>query len=487
MDRSWRVLVRPLTIAAGTGVLLVVGSHLWAQTSVSPPASGSGEIGLLAEGSTRGEVFPHFFRGPKGEVLRLWQAEGDPKAGGAGVLLALAKPQDAWEKLLEIRPKDKGVNAREGSLAVRPPEELAVVYRWWRNVPRSKQLRVARSNDGGKTWDQSSVSVDTSGKAFSPRIAWSDKSLVVVWADERRGDQLFDIYARRSPDGGRTWEPEKVLSRFQDQRPSDIAARPLLVSDGKDRLWAAYAGFRTTHSSIYLSRSVDGGRTWTDPVSLTGAASRSVFGHSLLRVGDRMMLVWQDARTGRDRLYAISSSDNGVTWTDLVRVDHLPDSSPAGTSSPTAVLMPDGEALVAWQDGRNGRDDIFLARSLDWGRSWGKEDVRMDADEPGTAISRFAKLANASDGRVAIVWEDDRSGEEQIYLRIRSAGNQGVWSPETRVTTPALKRASHLPELIWGPDGMLHLAWQVWDMSMAPTRIVKQIAGSALKPDGPEK
>jgi Neuraminidase (sialidase) len=441
---------------------------------------------LLTGVTTHDEVFPRFFPGPKGEVFRLSQLQGDAQAGGGAVLLALAKPQDAWEKLLEVRPLAKGVTARDANLAIGPSGELAVVYRWWRHYPRSKQLRVAQSGDGGKTWSRPSTQVDTSGKAFSPGIAWSDKSLVVVWADERRHDQIFDIYARRSPDGGQTWEPEQVLSRFPQQLPSDLYARPLLVSDGQDRLWAVWVAFRSMQSAVYLSRSTDGGRHWADPVALTGD-SRSVFGHILLRAGDRMLLVWHDTRTNHDRVYAVSSSDNGATWTAPVRVDHLPADSSANASSPTAVLTPEGEALVAWQDGRNGRADIFLARSTDGGRTWGNEDLRMDMDEAGTGISRFAKLAKAKDGRTALAWEDDRSGQEQIYLRVRSAGERGEWGPEVRVTTPTPKHATRLPELLWAPDGVLHLAWQVWNMAMAPTRIPKQIDGRTLKPDSPQK
>ncbi len=105
------------------------------------------------------------------------------------------------------------------------------------------------------------------------------------------------------------------------------------------------------------------------------------------------------------------------------------------------LLNADGEALVAWQDARNGRDDIFLARSTDGGRTWGAEDQRMDADEPGTALSRFPSLARAKDGRVALAWDDDRAGLEDVYVRVRSAGGQPQWGPEiSRVVARAQAR-----------------------------------------------
>jgi len=196
-----------------------------------------------------------------------------------------------------------------------------------------------------------------------------------------------------------------------------------------------------------------------------------------------MLLVWHDTRTQRDRLYAVSSSDGGVTWTAPVRVDHLPESSKADTGSPAALLAADGEALVAWQDARNGRHDIFLARSTDGGRTWGTTDRRMDTDETGTAVSQYPRLARAKDGRVALAWDDDRGGFESVYVRVRAAGSNGEWGPEVRVSSPTGKLGSRLPRLLWGPDGLLYVAWEVWDNTLSPPS--KRVDTAVLRPGKP--
>ena len=465
-------------MGAGAMLLLAGSSHLSAQTT--NPNAGSGFPGF--SGSTNDQVRPRLVPGPKGEVLRLWQQRADERAGGGAVVLEAASG-DNWQKLVELRSPEKGVTIRDPELAVSPSNELALVYRWWRHSPRSKQLRLARSDDGGKTWSRPEQPIDTSGQAFDPNAAWGGgKTLVVVWADERRGGRVFDVYARRSPDGGVTWGPEQLLSEFPEKLLSDAFARPRLIGDGQDRYWAVWMGIKNGRSSVYMNRSVDGGRKWTDPVSLTGE-SQSVFGHSLHRAGERMLLVWHDTRTGRDRLYAATSSDAGVTWTAPARVDHLPESSEVAVSSPTVLLNADGEALVAWQDARNGRDDIFLARSTDGGRTWGSEDQRMDADEPGTALSRFPSLARAKDGRVVLAWDDDRAGLEDVYARVRSAGGQRQWGPEVRVSSPAPKLAARLPQLLWAPDGALYVAWEVWDHTAGASNLTKRIDTKILRLD----
>lgn len=458
------------------GLLLVATGDVEAQLRV-PGGTG----GLPAQALKDDEMFPVLLSGPKGEVWRLWQRRGDQKSTGGAVILAQWAAPDRWQPLLEIRAADKGITIRDPELAVSPSNELALVYRWWRDNPRAKQVRIARSDDGGKTWAQPATPIDAAGKAFDPRIEWAGrKSLVVIWSDERRGNKLFDIYSRRSPDGGATWEPEQLLSRFPDIAQNDVFARPEMIGDGQGRLWAVWVGVKSGRSSLYMNRSTDGGKTWTDPAPLTGD-SRSVFGRTLLRAGDRMLLVWNDTRTERDRLYSVSSSDAGATWTSPVRVDHLPDDATAEPAAPTALLGTEGEALVAWQDARNSRDDIFLARSTDGGRTWGKSDQRMDTDEAGTAVSRYPRLARAKDGRVALAWEDDRDGFEGIYVRVRSADDKREWGPEIQVASPTGKLASHLPRLLWGPDGMLFVAWEVWDNTLAPASVVKHVESKALR------
>jgi hypothetical protein len=105
----------------------------------------------------------------------------------------------------------------------------------------------------------------------------------------------------------------------------------------------------------------------------------------------------------------------------------------------------------------------------------------MDLDEPGTAISRYPKLAKASDGRVALTWEDDRDGNEAVYLRIRSAGQKPEWGPEVVVAPPTPKLAARIPQVAWGKSG-LYVLWHVWDHTLAP-RVQKRVATGILKLD----
>jgi hypothetical protein len=261
-----------------------------------------------------------------------------------------------------------------------------------------------------------------------------------------------------------------------------MAYRPELVSDGRQTFIAVWVGLRSWRSRLYLSRSVDGGKTWADPVELSGN-SQSVFGHRVVRAGDRLVVVWQDRRLGPSRLFAVSSSDGGATWTTPIRVDHIPADSTADAVAPSVVMTQSGEVFVAWHDGRNGRDDVFLGRSRDGGRTWEGEDLRLDTDEPGTAYSRFPAVARAADGRVAVAWEDDRAGYEGIHLRVHGVGNGATWGPEVVAAGPAGKKAAKSPGIQWTKSGSLYALWEVWDYTRGPENVARHIDGRMLNLD----
>ena len=477
MQRRRHPWASGLTLTAGVMVVLLISHHLSAQTRGQAP----GTPGVVASESD--ELAPWLLSGPKGEVFRLWQRSADLAKGGGGVFLAMALPQHAWQTLLEILPHEKGVTALTPDVAVGASGELAVAYQWRRDLPRSKQIRLARSDDGGKTWTQPSTPLDPSETAFTPKLGWGrGRNLVVVWADERRANRAWDIYARRSPDGGATWQPGQLLSRFPQQSSGDLSARPEMVSDGQNSFWVVWVGLRSGRSRLYLSRSTDGGQTWADPVELSGQ-SQSVFGQRLVRSGERLVLIWEDTRTGRNRIYAVSSSDGGVTWTSPTRVDHLPADSVTDAVAPVVVMSPAGEVFVAWHDARHRRDDIFVSRSTDGGRTWEHDDIRLDMDEPGTAFSRFPSIARAADGRIAVAWEDDRAGYEGIYLRVRGTGQHATWGPEMPVAPPGPKTGARTSRLLWGSDGSLYVTWEVWDHTQGPMTVTKRIDGRTLVVD----
>lgn len=94
---------------------------------------------------------------------------------------------------------------------------------------------------------------------------------------------------------------------------------------------------------------------------------------------------------------------------------------PQNQVSPAIVSDGTGGAIIAWQDGRNGNNDVYAQRVNGSGTPlWALNGVAVctAAGEQWTP----ALLADGAGG-VFIVWEDDRSGSGDVYAqRLNSAG-----------------------------------------------------------------
>jgi hypothetical protein len=477
VNTPWHHAVRPaatLTVAIG---LLLLGHHQNKQASAqggNPPLTGG--IRQIPQAAGDQEASPRLFRPPSGQLFRVWNRWTDN--GGGAILLAASVDGLTWRTLTELRPETSEMRAQDGRVAVNEVGDIALAYRWTR--PRSiSHVRLARSTETGKTWTIPTDNLDAAGGASDPRVAWgAGRTLLVAWVDARRGGRALDTYTRRSPDGGATWESEVLMTPPLSDQADVRYHAPRLLGDGKGRFWLVWIDSPVGRSTLRLRRSEDDGRTWSPAQDLSGEG-RQILGHSLHRSGNRLLLTWQDQRAapGRPdtepsqpslaRIHATSSHDGGATWSPPVQVDGLPAGAPVSAAEPSSALTPSAEAWVAWHDGRNGRSDVFVARSLDAGLTWGTP-LRLDADAPGTAESRFPRLAVSPDGpMVAVVWEDDRRGLEAVYGRFLSGGQ---WSGETRlgaVLPP--KKAAVRPQVEAAGKDTFYVVWEIWDYSHGHT------------------
>jgi hypothetical protein len=90
------------------------------------------------------------------------------------------------------------------------------------------------------------------------------------------------------------------------------------------------------------------------------------------------------------------------------------------TFSPSLLALPDGDALVAWQDMARGPGDIYVRRVGSDGAPAGRA---QRVDDTGTAgWNQWRPALALTARRVVAAWEDERDGPAQIYAaRARAA------------------------------------------------------------------
>ena len=237
--------------------------------------------------------------------------------------------------------------------------------------------------------------------------------------------------------------------------------------------------YRDGNSEIYYKRSIDGGVSWSADMQLTNDPASS-WNPSVTVSGSVVHVVWQDDRNGNTEIYYKRSIDEGGSWEADTRLTNNASSSvsPSVTVSGPAVH-------VVWFDNRDGNEEIYYKRSLDFGGSWGT-DIRMTNN---TAISRNPSVT-ASGSAAHVVWEDNREGNWEIYYK--GSIDEGVnWDPDTRLTNntanswyPSVSSSGSDVHIVWSDDrdGNLEIYYKGsinkgvnWD---ADTRLTNNSAAS---------
>ncbi len=219
-----------------------------------------------------------------------------------------------------------------------------------------------RSTDGGLTWDKALRLSEPESTASRPVVAACDKYVHVAWLDNRDARQKpgwdWEIYYKRSADGGATWGPDVRMSRnpWHSRHPQILAApggRACCIwEDGM-----AWDGRTSTgwsgDGAMYAALSDDSGKTWAEPkrISFVNSPNGRATHAKSSATGARIYLVWTDAAEGSEAkpiraraAYYAMSPDGGTSWSGAERLatgmhgDWAPDGV-VGTESGAVVLL----------------------------------------------------------------------------------------------------------------------------------------------------
>jgi hypothetical protein len=317
------------------------------------------------------------------------------------------------------------------------------------------------SNDNGLTWEAPRALSASSTGQFDPQIVVDPVDKQTLYASWLQNNKR-DVMVARSQDFGRSWY-FTVAARAPD---NDDADKPVLAVHGAD----IYVGFNHERN-LLVAASHDYAQNFASvAVNAGGEAGWSLAGGATVDSNGTVFFSWTTyARESSARpvtLYVSRSNDAGRTWSNVLLDTSTapPDCSaeacePGYLGAQIAITSDASGTLYAlWNaSGAAGSAQrTYFSSSTTDGVSWS---AKTDVSSAGANAEHcFPAITAGVAGDVRIAWMDtrrkDASGHPLWNVFLRNSSNGGAtWSPETRLSGPARFYDYILPEGFKFPFG----------------------------------
>jgi hypothetical protein len=298
----------------------------------------------------------------------------------------------------------------------------------------------------------------------------------------------YDIYIKKSTDGGLTFSKEINLSK----NPG-FSEHPQIAISG-DNVYIAWIDNASSSSSstiknqeILFRKSIDGGNTFDKIINLSNSSNADSYNLEITAAGNNVYVVWQDttlptadydsssgsgdvnADNNSDRssistkenssILFRASTDDGNTFNNIKSL-----SNSAFKSYPKIAAF-ENSAYVVWNVGiigdSNSEDDnaanninngIFFTKSFDSGNSF-SDTIKLNSDRNSIGESQIAAYGN----NVYVVWggnPDDKVVGNIFFVKSTDYGNRFAKAVSLG------EQNSLNVEIIAGGNNNVYIAWQ---------------------------
>jgi hypothetical protein len=270
----------------------------------------------------------------------------------------------------------------------------------------------------------------------------------------------------------------------------DFAGSPDVASDAGVVHFVSEVHGAATMAVVYRRQDAKG--AWND-------AGRTLSGKGLARFprvaarGNDVWVTWEEDTIQVPHRPVINlrhSTDGGMTWQATQTIRSLE----GRAEHPDIAIAASGKPVLVWQEIQAAQPfDIWVqevgtdAQPINLSRSGKTIDpgVIDDTRSPHYPASVLPAVTVATDGRIAVTWQDNRTDQDPLWtgaaaygdgtnpddwqIQVAVRGTTGAWA--TPVNLGATDRADRHPDAVFGGNGDLVVAWESKELAPAGKNI----------------
>jgi hypothetical protein len=304
---------------------------------------------------------------------------GCPTCASPTMILQISSDRGAtWAAPKQIYPAGSTGGQWDAQIVVDPVDGRTAYAAWLQNG--KSDIAVAKSTNFGASW--SVIIADSTN-------AGTDKPILAV-----RGPNVYvgynhvqKVWVSVSHDGGATFTAVNINPNAK--LGWSLAGGGTL--DPAGNIYFAWAGYEQNGGAkgpvnLYISKSADGGATWSQTVlDVSGAppdcsayqCGWAYLGAQVTMASDAggvLYALWNAGAADKapERIYFAKSTNAGATWSPKVEVSAAPVG--AAHAFPAIAAGAAGDVRIAWMDARNGTFwNTYYRSSRDGGATWSAE------------------------------------------------------------------------------------------------------------------
>jgi len=293
---------------------------------------------------------------------------------------------------------------------------------WQDYSPGNAEIFYKKSPDKGTSWSAATRMTWNAALSSGPWIAVDSSFRIhIVWSAYVPGGS--EVFYKRSLNGGLSWSPLHRLTWS-----SGNSFSPIVGVDGANGVHVVWYDDSAGNFEIYYKKSTDGGANWSIPKRLTWNPVSSIWPRISLDSGTGVHIVWEDGNQGDWNAHEIlykRSMDSGTTWQAVNRLTW----NSGGSYNPCIDTDSSGGVHIAWHDSTPGFTEIYYKKSTDSGVTW-MAPKRLTYN---SGPSNNSSIAVESSSKIHIVWDDFIQSNYEVCFKSSSDGG-GTWSGITRLT-----------------------------------------------------